>query len=396
MPRSRNSVLRSLLALELLLSGGALTSAEEAPQAENRGGRTAADERAEARQGGDSWQKVVQPRPFAFPEDHAAHEDYRVEWWYYTGNVQTPEGRRFGFELTFFRAGVDKNPVNPSRWTVRDLYIAHFAVSDLRDRRFRFFERSRRAGIGWAGASPDRYHVWNGRWEVRLDGDRHLLKAAEDNWAIDLRLSPRKPPVLHGNRGLSQKGPSQGNASYYYSLTRMETSGSLTVDGRVFPVTGSSWMDHEFSSSFLEEGQQGWDWMALQLENGRELMIYQIRRSDGTPDVHSSGTIVAPDGRADPLRHDEFRLIPGSRWRSPNTRARYPIEWTVRVPQRGIELQVRAAFPNQEMNTLATIGTPYWEGSVTATGTWNGREVQGRGYLEMTGYRGRGLGGIYD
>jgi predicted secreted hydrolase len=344
----------------------------------------------------DTWKKVVAPRPFLFPDDHAAHEDYRVEWWYYTGNLQTVDGRRFGFELTFFRAGVDKYPKNPSRWAVRDLYIAHFAISDIRDRRFHFFERSRRAGVGWAGASTERYHVWNEGWEVRLDGDDHLLKARDGDYAIQLRLSPKKPPVLQGDRGLSQKGPSEGNASYYYSLTRMKTSGSLTLEGETIPVTGLSWMDHEFSSSFLEKGQQGWDWMAIQLDNNQELMIYQIRRNDGTSDIQSSGTVIDEGGRPEPLHHDQFQLIPKDRWRSPASGARYPVLWTVRLPEKDTLLRVQAAFPEQEMNTLATIGTPYWEGSVVVTGTWEGAQVRGRGYLEMTGYRGRGLGGVYD
>lgn len=343
-----------------------------------------------------AWKKVLEPRPFVFPDDHAAHEDYRVEWWYYTGNLQTGDGRRFGFELTFFRAGVDKNPTNPSRWAVRDLYIAHFAISDIRDRRFHFSERSRRAGVGWAGASTKRYHVWNEDWEVRLDGEDHLLKAQEVDCAIQLRLSPRKPPVLQGDRGLSQKGPSEGNASHYYSLTRLETSGSLTVDGETMSVTGLSWMDHEFSSSFLEQGQQGWDWMAIQLDNNQELMIYQIRRNDGTPDVHSSGTLIDEQGRTEPLRNDQFQLVPEDGWRSPNSGARYPVLWTLRLAEKQTLLRVQAAFPEQEMNTLATIGTPYWEGSVIVTGTWEGEQVRGRGYLEMTGYRGRGLGGVYD
>ena len=273
----------------------------------------------------NAWKKVIAPRPFVFPDDHAAHEDYRVEWWYYTGNMQTDDGRRFGFELTFFRAGVDKNPKNPSRWAVRDLYIAHFAISDIRDRRFHFYERSRRAGVGWAGASTERYHVWNEDWEVRLDGEDHLLKAQDGDCAIQLRLSPQKPYVLQGDRGLSQKGPSEGNASYYYSLTRLETSGSLTIEEETMPVTGLSWMDHEFSSSFLEQGQQGWDWMAIQLDNNQEMMIYQIRRNDGTPDIHSSGTVIDERGRADPLRNDQFQLIPEDRWHSPDSGARYPV-----------------------------------------------------------------------
>jgi predicted secreted hydrolase len=175
----------------------------------------------------------------------------------------------------------------------------------------------------------------------------------------------------------------------------METTGSLTVGEETLPVTGWSWMDHEFSSSFLEEGQQGWDWMAIQLDNDRELMIYQIRRSDGSSDVFSSGTLVDQEGRAQPIGHDEFQLVPLATWLSPQSGARYPVRWKVRLPARQIELEVRAAFPQQEMNTVVSIGTSYWEGSVTVTGSWQGAEVRGLGYLEMTGYQGRGLGGVY-
>ncbi len=335
----------------------------------------------------EGWKTVAAPRRFDFPRDHAAHEDYRLEWWYYTGNLAAGDGRPFGFELTFFRAGVDREPVNPSRWAVRDLYIAHFAISDISRGRFHFFERLRRGGIGWAGASTDRLHVWIDQWQVRLEGDDHLLEAGDGDFALALRLSPRKPPVLQGDAGLSQKGPSEGNASYYYSITRMETTGSITAGGRALPVTGWSWMDREFSSSFLETGQQGWDWMSIQLDGDRELMIYQIRRPDGAADVYSSGTIIDAEGRTERLRADQFQLIPGRRWRSPRSGAEYPVEWTVRAPGKNVDLRVRAALSQQEMNTMTSIGIPYWEGAILVEGTWSGTPTTGRGYLEMTGYQ---------
>ena len=296
-------------------------------------------------------------------------------------------------ELTFRRAGADREPVNPSRWAVRDLYIAHFAISDIRRGRFQFFERLRRGGIGWAGASADRLHVWIDQWQVRLEGDDHLLEAGDGDFALALRLSPRKPPVLQGDAGLSQKGPSEGNASY----TTDHPHGDDRLDnrrGRAVPVTGWSWMDREFSSSFLETGQQGWDWMSIQLDGDRELMIYQIRRADGAADVYSSGTIIDAEGRTERLRADQFQLIPGRRWRSPRSAAEYPVEWTVRVPGKRVDLRVRAALSQQEMNTMTSIGIPYWEGAILVEGTWSGTPTTGHGYLEMTGYRGRGLGGI--
>lgn len=339
----------------------------------------------------DEWKAAIEPRPFAFPQDHAAHEDYRIEWWYYTGNLQTAAGRPFGYQLTFFRTGVVQRPANPSRWALRDLYLGHFAVSDIQEQQFHCFQRVKRRGVGWAGAATDQYRVWNGAWEVRLDGDTHVLTAADGPCGIEFRLQPGKPPVLHGDGGLSRKGPTVGNASYYYSLTRMPTTGTLTVGGTAYAVTGESWMDHEFSSSFLEAGQQGWDWLSIQLADSRELMLYQMRGRDGRPAPQSSATLVGPDGTTECLDSPHFTLVPGRRWSSPASGAAYPIQWTLRFPQRDLELEVVAAFPAQEMNTVASTGFPYWEGSIRVRGRWSGQAVAGRGYLEMTGYHAGGL-----
>jgi predicted secreted hydrolase len=333
------------------------------------------------------WLSVVEPRPFVFPRDHAAHEDYRIEWWYYTGNLETVEGRRFGYQLTFFRTGLDFRPKNPSRWSVRDLYVAHFAISDIAAEEFKFRERVARSGVGWAGAASDVYRVWNGDWSARLAGDDHVLSAAEGPMKLELSLKPAKRPVLHGRQGMHRKGESRGNASYYYSMTRMDTSGSITVGQKTFAVTGRSWMDHEFSSSFLEAGQRGWDWFALEFDDGSELMLYQMRRSDGTRDRFSSGTLVHPDGSWKSIGQADFILAAGKKWTSPASKAAYPIEWNLRIPGHKIDLALRAAFAGQEMNTVASTGFPYWEGSIVASGTRDGKPLAGRGYLEMTGYR---------
>jgi len=335
---------------------------------------------------GQGWQIVDRPRPFVFPADHAAHPDYRIEWWYYTGHLATPGGRHFGYQLTFFRTGIVRQPTNPSAWSVRDLYIAHLALSDLDQRKFRFFQRARRQGVGWAGADAQRYHVWNGDWSARLDGETQRLIAADEGLSLALELQPQKPPVPHGDAGLSRKGPSPGNASYYYSFTRLQTSGRLTVDGQACDVTGVSWMDHEFSSSFLEAGQQGWDWLSLQLDDGRDLMVYQVRHADGSADPLSSATLVDAAGRARHLERSQFVLEPRRRWQSPDTGGNYPIEWTLRLPQEQAEFSIAAAYPQQEMNTVASNGFPYWEGSVTIRGRWGNTPITGRGYLEMTGY----------
>ena len=346
---------------------------------------------ASATAGAEPWMSVIEPRQLVFPRDHAAHEDYRIEWWYYTGNLQTAAGRQFGYQLTFFRTGLAPQPTSPSRWAIRDLYVAHFAVSDVEAQQLHCFQRANRRGVGWAGAATDRLQVWNGSWEVRLAGENHLVKAEDGRCQIEFTLRPARPPVMHGEAGMTRKGSSPGNASYYYSLTRMLTAGSLTVDGTTHTVTGASWMDHEFSSSFLEEGQQGWDWLSIQLDDGRELMLYRIRQSDAAASPYSLGTIVGPDGTAESIGGSQFTLVPGRRWRSADTGAEYPIQWTLESPRRDIKLDIQAAFANQEMNTVASTGFPYWEGSVRVQGTWSGRLVAGRGYLEMTGYHGPGL-----
>jgi predicted secreted hydrolase len=219
------------------------------------------------------WREAAEGFRFSFPRDHGSHPDYRIEWWYYTGNVETKEGRRFGYQLTFFRTGVVREPDNPSRRAIRDLFMAHFAISDIDQQSFHSCERINRSGIGWAGADTAAYRAWNEEWEAKLDVRDHLLTAVDGDYSIELRLAPQKNEVIHGIDSISQKGPAKGNASHYYSLTRLDTEGRITVPGGTFQVTGQSWMDHEFGSSFLEEQQVGWDWFSIQLNDGRELML---------------------------------------------------------------------------------------------------------------------------
>jgi predicted secreted hydrolase len=341
------------------------------------------------------WRTADPSYRLELPRDHASHPDYRIEWWYYTGNVTAAGGRRFGYQVTFFRVGVDRHPANPSRWSVRDLHMAHLAVTDIDGRRFRFADRLNRTGIGWAGAATDRYDVWNEDWRATLDdAGRHRLVAAQDGLQVDLTLEPGKPWVAQGRDGYSRKGPSPGNASHYYSLTRMPTRGRLALDGAPFVVEGSSWMDHEFGSSFLEPDQVGWNWCSLQLDDGTDVMLYEMRRRDGRLDPYSIGTVVSRDGRAEPIAAGDFRLTPGDTWRSPASGATYPIAWSVAVPRRGLALDVRAALPDQELRTGQSTGVTYWEGSVVVGGTSGGRPVSGRGYLEMTGYTGAPLSSV--
>ncbi len=342
------------------------------------------------------WREATPGYQFAFPRDHAAHTDYRIEWWYYTGNLATADGRRFGYQLTFFRTGITPEPSNPSRWTVRDLYMAHFALSDLTNQKFYAFEKLNRAGVGWAGAETNQYRVWNEGWEARLEGDQHILSAAEGNMQLALTLAPEKVPIIHGEHGVSQKGAAVGNASHYYSLTRLRTTGTLTINGEELPVSGSSWMDHEFGTSFLEPEQVGWDWFSLQLNDGRELMLFQIRRADGSIDPHSSGTLIEPDGRTIRLSQTDFTLTPTQPWRSPASGASYPMTWKIAAPAHGLHFLVRAAFPGQELQTTASTGVIYWEGSIIASSNDAAQGIIGRGYLEMTGYIGKRMGAVFD
>lgn len=348
-------------------------------------------ERAVAEQ---TWKEAAPGYQFSFPRDHAAHPDYRIEWWYYTGNVETREGRRFGYQLTFFRTGVVPTAVNPSRWAVRDLYMAHFAVSDLENQKFYSFERLARAGVGWAGADTEHYRVWNETWEARLDGDTHVLMAKDSGVRLQLTLVPEKLPVIHGENGVSQKGAAAGNASHYYSLTRLRTVGQLTIDGETFNLNGLSWMDHEFGTSFLEKEHVGWDWFSLQLHDGRELMIFQLRRADGSMDPHSSGTLIYANGQTMPIRFGEFSLSPSQPWLSPETGALYPTVWEFVVPRLGLRLLIQAALPDQELRTNASTGVTYWEGSTIVTAKTQ-LQLAGRGYLEMTGYAGREMGAVF-
>lgn len=342
------------------------------------------------------WDEAASGYQFIFPRDHAAHPDNKIEWWYYTGNLETQSGRRFGYQLTFFRIGVVREPVNASRWALRDLYMAHFAISDIDRQSFYVFERINRAGIGWAGAEAvERYvRVWNEDWEARIEAGRHTLGASEEGVSLDLILAPSKTEIFHGEKSISQKGASAGNASHYYSLTRLESSGKIVLDGESFDVAGLSWMDHEFGTSFLEDQQVGWDWFSVQLEDGRDLMLFQIRRSDGSIDPRSSGTLIDADGSSLHLNYKEFSLVPGQQWRSSKSGASYPTEWEIELKRYGLRLKVTAAFDDQELRTPESTGVTYWEGSVSIEGESRDKRIRGRGYLEMTGYSGESMGTI--
>jgi predicted secreted hydrolase len=345
---------------------------------------------------GDSWSRAISARSFDFPADHGSHEDFRIEWWYYTGNLQADDGRQFGYQLTFFRTGLRMQPQSSSRWALRNLYTAHFAISDIMDARHRQAQRNSRGAIQQAGAETQSLQVWNGDWEVRMEHDTHHLQAKVDGMGLQLKLAPTKPAVTHGENGLSRKGPSEGNASFYYSLTNMKTVGVVTVDGTEYRVTGKSWMDHEFSTSFLEPGQLGWDWFAIQFDDNTETMLYRMRREDGSSDPFSSGTFIDHEGNQRHLSADDFTVEPVKYWRSKLSGGNYPVEWKVSIHPINCQVYVTTKLPEQEMRTGDTTGITYWEGAIALAGERDGQRIEGQGYLEMTGYVGQGLGSILE
>lgn len=330
---------------------------------------------------------------FEFPRDYFNHPDFQTEWWYYTGNVRTSAGRRFGFELTFFRHALTKTPVADNVWDVRDLWLAHLALSDMEGGQFLHTERLNRSGPGIAGADLKQARVWNGNWQAQWTlnaavpgGATQMLQAVADRFSFELALKPEKPPVIHGENGVSQKAQGPGKASHYISFTRLSTSGTIILDGKRFSVEGTAWMDHEFFSHQLEASQSGWDWFSLQLDDGSEIMLFRLRRADGSRDRYSAGTYVDTQGHSRHLAADDFTVTPGKTWTSAVSGGRYPVEWTVEAPSIGFKAEVHTPLSQQEI--AGGYASVYWEGAIDVEGTRLGRPLRGVGYLEMTGYAG--------
>jgi len=324
---------------------------------------------------------------YEFPRDYFNHADYQTEWWYYTGNLQTSDGHKFGFELTFFRQGVNRDPAAKSTWDLNDVFFAHFALSDLDGKKFFHTERISRAGPGLAGASADLQKVWNGNWSVVWAKGTEQLTALADSHVLRLSLKPQKPPVVHGENGVSQKSAGTGRASHYLSETRLAASGTFTFDAHEYAVSGLAWMDHEFFTHQLEAEQVGWDWFSVQLNDNSELMLFQIRKRDGSIDPFSAGTFVDPQGKTMHLRATDFQLLPASdTWVSPTTQAQYPIRWQIRVPALRLALEANTPLPTQELVATSNVTPSYWEGAILLQGKKNSSAIAGVGYLEMTGY----------
>lgn len=336
----------------------------------------------------ESFERANNPVPLSFPEDHGAHPEYLTEWWYYTGNLDTTDGRHFGYQLTFFRRALipeKKRLDRSSKWATDQLYLAHFALTDVSANKFYYNERFARGAAGLAGSHSPPYQVWLHDWKVeQIAENDYRLYATEDSIVLELLLHDTKGPILNGNKGYSQKGPQPGNASIYISQTRLETKGIIQIKQEKIEVEGLSWMDHEFSTSALSDDQVGWDWFSFQLDNGSELMVFYLRKQDGSIDPFSSGTYINPDGSTIPLTQDEFNIEVLDKWRSPHSKAEYPSRWRVQVPSLKIDVEVNPYIPDQELNLTFT----YWEGAVNIRGVQNGETIRGDGYVELTGYSG--------
>ena len=351
--------------------------------------------------GGDTtgYRRAAMVRDFTFPRDHGPHPGFKTEWWYLTGNLETLEGRHVGYQFTVFRVamtppekGTDRDVrlaaapnADTSDWATDQFYMGHFTVSDVANERHHAFERFSRGAAGLAGAQATPFRVWLEDWQLAGTGEEAAfparIRAAEGDVAIDLTVQPVKPYVLQGEQGLSQKGPGRGNASYYYSYTRLATEGTVVLGSDTLQVEGRSWMDREWSTSALGENQVGWDWFALQLDDGRDLMYYQIRQQDGTPSPYTEGVLAAGDGASTRLRRADVELEVLDEWTSPSG-ATYPTQWRFRVPAARIDLTITPYFEDQELD----VSVRYWEGAVRIEGTADGQPVSGSGYVEMTGY----------
>ncbi len=330
--------------------------------------------------------RAFEPLDWQFPRNFGPHPDYQTEWWYYTGNLAAADGRRFGFQFTIFRRGITpEGTASSSEWRTNQLYMAHFAVTDVAGSRFFHEERYSRGSADLAGATIDPvYRVWLENWEVRALDDEALrthISAATGSVALELTLDQRKPPALQGDRGLSAKSAEPGNASHYYSLTRLAAVGVVTILGESFEVEGYAWKDHEFSTSALGANALGWDWFGLQLDDERELMVGQIRLTDGGRDPYFGGLLVLPDGSTIYLDAEDFTIESTGTWESPHTGAVYPSGWRIEVRPQGQEPFTLVLTPQVLDQELAGGDIAYWEGTVRIDG-----DATGFGYAELTGY----------
>lgn len=349
-----------------------------------------------------AFKQAVLPRVFSFPADHASHSGYQTEWWYVTGNVRDDGGKLFGYQFTIFRRAMDARTSiergRKSAWAADDFYLLHLAISAVDLKAHASAESLQRGVLGQAGATDfetksSEIKVWMKGADYSRTANGWKLKAALEGLGFDLDLKESVPPVLHGlkgEEGLSRKGPRPGQASYYYSVPFLKTTGTLTFKNKSYKIVdGNSWMDHEFGSNQLSAEQSGWEWFSIHLADGRALMLYILRNKDGSIESHSSGSWIQKDGRSTHLALKEFELIPGRKWKSPRG-AEYALDWTIKIPSQKLELTLSAAMDDQEFHSEKTAGMNYYEGAIRVQGSVDAKPVSGEGYLEITG---GGLGG---
>ena len=337
------------------------------------------------------FKRATQPMDFQFPRDHAAHPDYKTEWWYYTGNLQSPDGRGYGYQLTFFRNSLAPDVSSrSSEFASNQVYMAHFAVTDVSRKEYKSFERYSRGSIGLAGAKVEHsnYSVWLEDWSATQKTDKTIRlfavnDAADPIIAIDLILTQTCKPVFHGNDGLSQKGPEVGNANHYYSLIGLESIGTVQINKERINVTGTSWMDHEFGTSSLSEGIVGWDWFSIQLDNDVAIMLARLRFQDGTDWKGFQGSLIQPNQPTEKIGRSDFIVQQTSRWKSPKSGNIYPSGWVIKLERFRIDIQVEPMVKDQEFQG----SFKYWEGAVRVKGTFKEELVRGTGYVELTGYQ---------
>ena len=335
------------------------------------------------------WRLALPGWKYQFPADHGNHPEFKIEWWYFTGNLTAADGREFGYQLTFFRQGVmplDADIIPLSHFVTSNVKFAHFAVSDISGSAFHFFQRLSRGAFGEAGFGERQRLAWIEGWSCTLGDDGAFrIQAKADDLSLELTLNPVKPLVIHGQNGVSKKAEGEGRASHYYSFTRLSSQGVLRMGSQQFAVSGLSWFDHEWATNQLTANQAGWDWFSLQLDDGTDLMLFQLRTKEGGRDPNSAGTFVDAKGVATRLAEADFTLEPIETWSSPQSGGRYPVTWRITIPRLQTRLDVSAGLKDQELRLKPIV---YWEGSVRAQGTVGGRNVKGSGYLEMTGYAG--------
>ncbi len=355
------------------------------------------------------FKQVLEPRQFHFPQDHLAHQAYKTEWWYFTGNLaeddlekndlkKNKRKAKFSYQFTLFRFALRpdrvilENASSPgSQWHTNNIYMAHVALTDIQQQQVHQQERFSRDGLKLAGAEIKEDGVvqfWLNDWQVKSLQAHQLfplqLDINNDQFALNLQLDVDKPMVLQGNHGLSQKNSK--NASYYYSYTRLKSEGNIRINKNLYQVSGKSWFDREWSTSSLSDDQTGWDWFALHLDDGSDLMIYQMRKKDGIKDTYSSGLLIDAQGETQSLAAHQFQLEIKDFWISPVSGIRYPIKWEILIPDNNINLSVSSTVKAQEWSKKGGFSFNYWEGSINVKGLKNKQAVSGTGYLEMTGY----------